>query len=196
MDYHQILKIAGGLPALLLFIPMILSILKEGAEGQSCAMWFLWGVLDTILTISLTKSGGNFWLPLGFAIGDVAIAILLMNKGKLKWTWFETGVLALVIACVIAWKLGGDVTATVSSTLAVCVAAIPGFVEMLKNPQPRIGNVWAGYVVANMLSFFGGTAMVIKERFAPAAWALCSFAMFAASRARPRGRNQCTGSNG
>jgi hypothetical protein len=196
MDYHETLKIAGGLLALLLFIPMIASILKEGVEGQSCAMWALWGVLDTILTISLAKSGGNYWLPLGFTIGDVALVILLMSKWKLKWSWFETVILAMVVACMIAWKMGGPVTAAISSTLAICVAAIPGFVAMLKNPQPKVGNVWAAYVVANGLSFFGGTAMIIKERFAPGAFALCSLAMFAASRARLRERNQRTRNNG
>jgi len=196
MDYHQALKIAGGVLALLLFIPMAACILEEGAEGQSFAMWFLWGVLDTILTISLLKSGGNFWLPLGFTIGDIAIVILLVSKTKLKWTRFETLILAMVIACMVAWKLGGDVTAAIFSTLAICVAAIPGFVSMLKSPQRKVGNVWAGYVVANGLAFFGGTAMIIKERFAPGAFALCSLAMFAASRVRPRERNQCTGNNG
>lgn len=191
MDYHESLKLAGGLLALLLFIPFVLTVLKEGAEGQSCATWFLWGVLDTILTISLAESHGNFWLPLGFAIGDVVLVVLLLIKGKLQWGWFESGILALVIACIVAWKLGGPITAAVSSTLAVCVAGIPGLVAMLKSPQPRIGNVWAGYVVANGLSFFGGTAMVVQERFAPGVWAVCSLVMFAASRVR-RTQNKVT----
>ena len=78
MDYHESLKIAGGLLALLLFIPMILGILKDGAEGQSCATWFLWGVLDTIISISIIAQHGNFYLQLGFAIGDVLLVALLL----------------------------------------------------------------------------------------------------------------------
>jgi hypothetical protein len=53
---------------------------------------------------------------------------------------------------------------------------------MLKQPQRKIGNVWAGYVLANLVSFFGGTAMTIEERFAPGVFALCALVMFAASR--------------
>jgi hypothetical protein len=182
MDYHEYLKIAGGLMALLLFIPMITGILKEGTEGQSCATWFLWGLLDTVLTISVIEQHGNFFLPLGFAIGDVLLVILLLIKSRFRWGLFETGILAMVIGCLIGWKLAGPKIATVSATMGICVAGIPGLLAMLKHPQRSVGNVWAGYILANAVSFFGGTAMTIEERFAPGIFALCSLAMFAASR--------------
>lgn len=186
MDIHQGLKIAGGVLALLLFIPMIIGIVKEGAEGQSCATWLLWGALDVILTVSLIRSQGNYFLPLGFAIGDYAVVILLLAKGRFRWGWFESAILLMVAACLAAWKLGGPMMAAISSTMAVCVAGIPGLLAMLKTPQRKVGNVWAGYVVANGISFFGGTAMVVKERFAPGVFAVCSLVMFAASRSRGR----------
>jgi hypothetical protein len=184
MDFHDCLKIAGGVLALLLFIPLIISVLKEGVEGQSCATWFLWGLLDTVLTISVVEQRGNYFLPLGFAIGDVLLVILLLTKGRFRWGIFETVILAMVIGCLVAWKLAGPKMATISATMGVCVAGIPGWLAMLKHPQTKVGNVWAGYAVANTLSFFGGTAMTIQERFAPGIFALCSLAMFAASRVR------------
>ena len=184
-DYHSILKIAGGALALLLFIPLIRVLLKEGAQGQSCATWFLWALLDTILTISVIDQHGNFYLPLGFAIGDVSLVILLLAKGKFRWGFFETVILLMVIACLVGWKLAGPKIATISATLGICVAGIPGLVEMLKHPQRAIGNIWACYVVANLLGFFGGSAMTIEERFAPGVFALCALIMFAASRVRP-----------
>jgi len=185
MGYHAILKIAGGALALLLFIPLIRVLLKEGAQGQSCATWFLWALLDTILTISVIDQHGNFYLPLGFAIGDVSLVILLLAKGKFRWGFFETVILLMVIACLVGWKLAGPKIATISATLGICVAGIPGLVEMLKHPQRAIGNIWACYVVANLLGFFGGSAMTIEERFAPGVFALCALIMFAASRVRP-----------
>lgn len=182
MDYHQCLKIAGGLLALLLFIPMIIGILKEGAEGQSCASWLLWGALDTMLAISIIEQRGNFLLPLGFAIGDVLLVLLLLTKGQFKWGIFETVILALVAICVIAWKLEGPKIATIAATLGICIAGVPGVIAIWKKPQRKLGIVWAGYVLANGLSFFGGTAMIIEERFAPGVFAIGSFAMFVASR--------------
>ena len=182
MDFHQFLKIAGGAMALLLFIPLVISLLKEGAEGQSCATWFLWGLLDTVLTISVIEQRGNFLLPLGFAIGDVILVILLLVKGRVRWGLFETGILAMVIGCIIGWKLAGPKIATISATLGICIAGIPGLIAMLKHPQRQVGNVWAGYILANLVSFFGGTAMTIEERFAPGVFALCALVMFTASR--------------
>ena len=185
MDYHEPLKIAGGVMALLLFIPLIRSVLKEGVEGQSGATWLLWAMLDTVLTISIIEQRGNFYLPLGFAIGDTVLVILLLIKRQFRWGWFETVIFLIVIGCMIGWRLAGPRTANILATLGICVAGIPGFVAMLKNPQRQVGNVWLGYVLANMLSFFGGATMTIEERFAPGVFALCSLAMFAASRVRP-----------
>lgn len=182
MDYHETLKIAGGLLALLLFIPMIAGILKAGAESQSGATWLLWGALDTVLTISIIQQRGNFLLPLGFAIGDVLVVILLVAKGRFTWGRFETAILLLVVGCVVGWKFGGPRTATIAATLGICVAGVPGLVAMWKQPQPKLGTVWAGYVLANALSFFGGSAMTVQERFAPGVFAICSLVMFAVSR--------------
>lgn len=182
MDVHQCLKIAGGLLALLLFIPLIAGIVKDGAQGQSCAMWLLWGALDVVLTVSLFERAGNYQLPLGFAIGDVALVVLLLIKGKFQWGRFESGILVLVCGCVVAWNLGGPRMAAIASTLGVCIAGVPGLVAMWREPQRKVGTVWAAYIVANGFSFLGGTAMTIEERFAPGMFAAYSLAMFAASR--------------
>src|SRR6185437_15712936 len=167
MDYHQALQAAGGLLALLLFIPLIIGIWKEGAEGQSCATWLLWCALDTMLAVSIIEQRGNFLLPLGFAIGDGCLVVLLLAKGDFKWGWFETIVLIVVLGCMAAWKLAGARTATIAATLGICFAGLPGLVAMFRRPQRKVGSVWAGYTLANGLSFFGGTAMTIQERFAP-----------------------------
>jgi hypothetical protein len=89
-----------------------------------------------------------------------------------------------VIGCIAGWKLSGPKMATVSATMGICVAGIPGLIEMVKHPQRKIGNIWAWYVLANMLGFFGGRGMTIQERFAPGIFALCALMMFAASRVR------------
>lgn len=182
MDHHEILKIAGGLLALLLFIPMIAGILKGGAQSQSCATWLLWGALDTVLTISIIEQRGNFLLPLGFALGDVLVVVVLVARGRFIWGRFETVILLMVIGCVVGWKFGGPRTATLAATLGICAAGVPGLVAMWKQPQRKVGTVWAGYVLANALSFFGGSAMTVEERFAPGVFALCSLVMYAASR--------------
>ena len=59
----------------------------------------------------------------------------------------------MVIGCVIGWKLAGPKIATISATMGICFAGIPGLIEMRKHPQRKIGNIWACYVLANMLRF-------------------------------------------
>jgi hypothetical protein len=172
-----------------LFVPMLFVAMADRGEGQSFASWILWGALDTILIFSLLERHGNFWVPAGFAVGDFFIAALLLFYRRIRWRQFETIILLLVLACLAAWKFGGPTLATISATVGICVAGLPGLKELWTNPQRNVGNVWAGYTLANGLSFLGGTAMTVEERFAPAAFTLFSMAMFVASRRAVRHEN-------
>ena len=184
-EAHDMLKTAGGLAALALFAPMFAQARRDGGAGQSCATWLLWGTLDIILTASIVRQRGNFLLPLGFAIGDFLLVVLLVVEKRFSWGGFETIILALVSGSVVAWYFGGSRTATIAATLGICVAGIPGFIALWRDPRPKIGTLWLGYVAANLLSFFGGTAMTIGERFAPGVFAIYSFVMFLAGRRPP-----------
>jgi len=182
MNIHDALKLAGGVGALALFVPMAVEMIKDGGAGQSFATWFLWAVLDTILTISIFERRGNFLLPMGFAVGGVALTVLLLLKGRFAWNRLDSMILTLVLGCLLCWKLGGPTVAIVATTLSICLAGIPGLVELWRNPQRKVGNIWGWYVLANGLAFLGGTAMTVEERFAPAMFAAFSLLMFGASR--------------
>ena len=186
MDFHEGLKTAGGILVLVLFLPMLAVAMKDGGAGQSFAMWSLWFALDIILTITLFEQRGNYLVPLGFAVGDAFMAGLLLVKGRFVWGRFESFILALVLGCLAGWKLGGPSAATVAATVGICVAGMPGLVELWKNPQRNAGYVWAAYVLANGLSFWGGKAMTLEERFAPGMFAGFSLLMFLASQRRIR----------
>jgi hypothetical protein len=177
MNHHEILSAAGGLLALVMFIPMFRQVLREHGAGQSFASWFLWGSLDGLLIVSLNAQGGNFWIVVGFALGDLLIAATLAWQRRFNWAWFETLILILVIVCVIGWKLAGPRTATIFSIVAVCIAGIPGFLSLKRTPDRRTASVWLGYSVANLLAFLGGTAMTLEQRLAPGVFMLASLLM-------------------
>ena len=128
---------------------------KDGGAGQSFATWLLWAALDTILTVSLFLQHGNYLLPLGFAAGGIVLTTLLLVKGRFAWGRMDNVILVLVLGCLIGWKLGGAKTATVAATLGICLAGIPGLVELWRNPQRKVGNIWGWYVLANGLAFLG-----------------------------------------
>ncbi len=182
MDFHDCLKLAGGIGALALFVPMAVRILKDNGAGQSFATWFLWAALDTILTISLFVQRGNYLLPFGFAAGGILLTVLLLVKGHFAWSRMDSLILGLVLGCLAGWKLGGTKAATIAATLGICLAGIPGLIELWRNPQRQVGNIWGWYVLANGLSFLGGTAMTLEERFAPGVFAAFSLLMFFAGR--------------
>jgi hypothetical protein len=182
MDFHDFLKITGGIGALALFTPMAVEVTKDGGAGQSFATWMLWAALDTILTVSLFLQHGNYLLPLGFAAGGIVLTTLLLLKGRFAWGHMDNVILLLVLGCLIGWKLGGARTATVAATLGICLAGVPGLVELWRNPQCKVGNIWGWYVLANGLAFLGGTAMTVEERFSPGVFAIYSLLMFFASR--------------
>jgi hypothetical protein len=186
MDIHNLLKIAGGVGCLVLFIPLAIETMKDGGVGQSFATWILWATLDTILTVSTIVKHGNFLLPLSFAAGGMMMTILLLVKGRFAWGWLDSVVLALVAGCLVGWYLGGARTAIAAATTATSLATIPGLIEMWRSPQRAVGNIWGAYTLANGLSFLGGTAMTIEERFTPAVFTTLSFLMFIASRRRSR----------
>lgn len=172
MSLHEILKISGGALALLMYVPLIVSAIRDKGAGHSFAMWALWTVLDCTITISLVVQHGNFWLTAGFAVGSVMLALLLLAQGRFAWGWLETAILLLVLVCLGVWKFSGPKLATVATTLAILVAGVPGMVELWRNPQPSIARVWAGFAVANLMGFFGGTDWSVEERFAPGLFAL------------------------
>ncbi|MGA2786653.1 MAG: hypothetical protein ABSF60_03920 [Verrucomicrobiota bacterium] len=188
MDFHDFLKITGGIGALALFVPMAVEVVKDGGAGQSFATWMLWAALDTILTISLFLQHGNYLLPLGFATGGITLTTLLLIKGRFAWGRMDSVILVLVLGCLLGWKLGGAKMAAVAATLGICLAGVPGLVELWRNPQRKVGNIWGWYVLANGLAFLGGTAMTMEERFAPGVFAAFSLLMFFASRKPPAAR--------
>ena len=174
MSGHDILKLASGVLAVGLYVPMILEIIRSRGAGQSFASWGLWAVLDSILTITLWQQHGNYLLSLGYALGGIALAVVVLRQRQWSWGKFETVIALMVLASLAVWKFSGPRNATIAVTVAVCIAGIPGFVDMLRNPQPSTGKIWAGFTVANVLAFFGGTAMTLEERLVPAAFiALC-----------------------
>lgn len=176
MTHHDVLSFAGGLFALLMFIPLFIQVCREHL-GQSFASWFLWGALDAILVATLLEQGGNYWIVAGFMIGDLLIAGTLAWRRQFKWGWFETMILLLVVVCGTGWKLSGPRTGTVFSILAVIIAGVPGFIDLKRHPNRRTGWVWLGFSFANLLSFFGGTEMNLEQRLAPGVFTLASLLM-------------------
>jgi hypothetical protein len=177
MDWHRYVQIAGGVTALIMYVPLIISVARKDGAGQSFAMWALWGAMDTIVTISLIDQHGNFWLTLCFAAGSIILSALLLWRGRFSWGRLETVILLLVAVCLIIWKSSGPQNATIATTVAILIAGTPGLVELWRNPDRAVARIWTGFTLANLLALIGGLSWSIEERFAPAAFLVQALAM-------------------
>src|SRR5258706_15345696 len=124
MNGHDILKLAGGVMALALFVPMIVEIVRTRGAGQSFATWGLWAVLDSILTITLWQQHGNYLLSLGFAVGGVFLSAVMLAQGGFVRGEFETVIRVMVVGSLAVWKFSGARHAPPPLTVAICVAGV------------------------------------------------------------------------
>ncbi len=184
MNAQDIFKIAGGILALVMSVPMVIAVIRENGAGQSFATWILWTALNSVLTISVIQQHGNFLMLLGFTLGAAASALVLLWQGRLFWGKVETTVLILVLMCVAAWSVSGPKLATIAGTAASVIAGMPGMMALWRAPRRRLGNIWLGFAIANALSFAGGATMTVEERLAPGVFTISALMMVAISRGR------------
>ena len=180
---NTILIWAGALLALTLYYPLISGI-SRGEIKQSFATWILWVTLDVIALVSILYQKGNYLILVSYCIGGSVVTLLLLIKQPFKWTWFETFVTFLVIICLIVWKLSGSKMATIASTLAVVISGFPQFLKSWQKPDKKTGCIYLGYTLANFLSFLGGQAWTIEERFYPGACVILCFSIALAALRR------------
>jgi hypothetical protein len=154
----------AGIICMAAYIPLSVGIVKNKVE-QSFAAFMLWGMLDTIASITTIVQEGNFWLPLGNAVGASAIALLLLVKRQASWSWIESMTFFLVIICLMIWYTSGEQAGIVASSLAVVIASIPQVVDTYKKPTSTPAGAYLIFLSANILSFVGGKNWTIEERF-------------------------------
>lgn len=170
---YDILQQSAAVICVIAYIFLIIGINKPDME-QSFAAFLLWGMLDTIAMITSIFEQGNFWLPLSNSLGASLVAILLIVKKQVVWTWVESLTAFLVVACLIVWSAAGERAGLIASTIAVLIASVPQMIDTYKRPQATPATAYAVFLLADVLSIFAGKGWTIEERFYPVIGALLS----------------------
>ncbi len=160
------LQIIAGIIGFITYCFLFVKILKSKAE-QNFVAFLLWALLSIILTITLLIEEGNYWLSLGNVLSETAIAVLLVVKRQISWSWVEALTTALVIVCLVIWFFVGEKAAIVSASLATIAASIPQIVSTYKKPAETPTGIYLAFVLANLLSLYAGKSWTIEERFYP-----------------------------
>ena len=158
------LQVLAGILGFCAYVPLIVGILRNTAQ-QSFAAFFLWALLDAIATVTTFLQGGNYWLPFSNVVGSSTLALVLVVKRQVAWSWIENMTALLVLICLGVWYTVGEQLGIVASSLAVVMASIPQMAETYRAPQSTPVVPYFIFLGANILSFIAGRAWTIEERF-------------------------------
>lgn len=180
MNAYQKLSVAIGL---VLFLPLAWQILR-GRARQNIATFLLWGSLDGIAAGSIYFQDGNYALPAAYTAGSVLIIVCLLKVRSWEWTWVESFVTVLVIACIAGWKVSGPYMATILSSTGVFLAGLPQLVrDAWGRPKQFPTGLYSGYSIANIFGILGGREWTVEERLYPSlAFAICFLMVLASLR--------------
>lgn len=146
------------------YVVLIIQLLSSNVRA-SFTTFALYLILGVISLVSLILQKGNYKVLLGYVAGSGTITILMIFMGKFAWATLDTVVSALVLVCLIFWKIMGAKAAVVASTIAICIAGIPTVVQLWQQPQATAAPPWTLWFIANTLSFFARKSWKVEEWF-------------------------------
>lgn len=155
MSYETIGIIAGIL-ALSGYIPYIYSIIA-GKTRPNRATWFIWTIIGGLLAFSYLAEGdqNSIWLPIGYFLGPLIVAILSLRYGYAEWTRLDTICIVAAAISIVPWVLSDNAIMTlVINVLIDTTGAIPTLVKTYREPETEDLTAWAIFFAANTIQLF------------------------------------------
>ena len=143
---------------------MLVITAKGNGEGLSLTTFGLWSALAWITSFTMLKQKANPAVPIVYAVGATATAIILLVKGRYGWSSFDSVITALVAVCIVLWLTNGARWALILSVAAAVIASFP-FIGMTWNSpahSPIVSN--SGFLLANTLAFVSAKAWTLEDR--------------------------------
>lgn len=153
---HEILGLTAGVLSLGGYIPYIISILRHKTQPNK-ATWIIWAVIGGLLAFSYLNKGNihTIWLPMGYFIGPLFVAILSFRYGYSSWTRLDKFCLAAAFISIIPWILSKDATMTLLLNVLIdAIGAIPTIIKTYQEPETEDFTAWLIFFIANTLEVF------------------------------------------
>lgn len=163
----KLLGILSLIVGTLTYIHIIVTTIKGTGEGLSLTTFLLWSALAWISGFSMLKQGANPTIAFVYGTGGTILTAVLFCKGKASVSGFDIFIALLVVVCVVLWLYKGARYALLLSTTAGMLSALPFIVMTWQQPanSPIVTN--AGFLLANILSFFAAKNWTVEERLYP-----------------------------
>lgn len=156
MTNYEIIGIIAGILAIGGYVPYIYSIF-HGDTQPNKATWFIWTLVGGLLAFSYLAEGdqSSIWLPFGYFLGPLFVAILSLRYGYATWTKLDTICIVAALISIVPWILSDNATLTLLINVALdATGAIPTLVKTFKEPETEDLSGWAIFFTANTLQLF------------------------------------------
>lgn len=168
-------EIYVGLGVVLGIIPqfMVMWGIYKKTMKLSFSTYFIWFVLNLIITVASIVERGNYYLSLSFVALNLLIALMVLAaEQKVSFPVWERFLTVLCLICMGVWYATSGAYAVIAASLAVFIAGVPQFVVVYKNPKLTSSAVWLLATLAGLFAVLGGKEWSIAERFYPATFLL------------------------
>src|SRR5258708_6654683 len=102
--FAEIAGIIAGILSLVGYVPYVFETIK-GTTRPNQATWIIWTIVGGLLAFSYCAKQGlsSSWLPLGYFIGPLIVALLTLRYGYARWSKLDIGCLIAAILSIIPW---------------------------------------------------------------------------------------------
>ena len=155
-NLYEILGIIAGILALVGYIPYIYTTVR-GKTRPNKATWIIWTVIGGLIAFSYLFEGdkNTIWLPLGYFIGPLIVAILSFRYGYSKWSKLDIACLVVGALSIIPWIILDNAIFTLLINVFIdATGAVPTLVKTYFEPETEDLTAWLIFFVANTLEVF------------------------------------------
>src|SRR3990167_6959024 len=152
-NLYEILGIIAGILALVGYIPYIYTTVR-GKTRPNKATWIIWTVIGGLIAFSylFEVDKNTIWLPLGYFIGPLIVAILSFRYGYSKWSKLDIACLVVGALSIIPWIILDNAIFTLLINVFIdATGAIPTVVKTYREPETEDFSAWTIFFVANTL---------------------------------------------
>ncbi len=159
-----------GLGVVLGIIPqfMVMWGIYKRTMKLSFSTYFIWFLLNLIITTASFLAHGNYSLSLSFVLLNLLIALMVLaTERQVVFPTWERFIALLCVVCMGVWYATSGAYAVVAASLAVFIAGVPQFAVVYKHPKLTSTMVWFLATLAGLFAVLGGKEWSIVERFYP-----------------------------
>ncbi|OGT38456.1 MAG: hypothetical protein A3F11_10025 [Gammaproteobacteria bacterium RIFCSPHIGHO2_12_FULL_37_14] len=152
-NLYETLGILAGILALVGYIPYIYTTIR-GKTRPNKATWIIWTVIGGLIAFSYLFEGdkNTIWLPLGYFIGPLVVAILSFRYGYSEWSKLDIACLVVGAISIIPWIISDNAIFTLLINVFIdATGAIPTVVKTYREPETEDFSAWTIFFIANTL---------------------------------------------